>query len=92
MVIGKRAREGTTNIFNLFSLIKSKLNEDPKDIEKLVELKEYIANLPIELEKLKTDMNKVFDIYKIMEDFNYKFSTEEMNKRWNVFAGPRDIN
>lgn len=36
-------------------------------------------------------MNKVFDVYKIMEDFNYKFTSDEMNKRWNVFAGPRDI-
>jgi len=47
--------------------IKGKLNEDPVNIEKLVELKEYMANLPLELEKLKTDMNKVFDVYKIME-------------------------
>jgi len=61
------------------------------NIEKLVELKEYISNLPIELEKLKSDMNKVFDVYKIMEGFNYKFTPDEMNKRWNVFAGPRDI-
>lgn len=45
----------------------------------------------MELEKLKTEMNKVFDVYKIMEDFNYKFTPDEMNKRWNVFAGPRDI-
>lgn len=91
MVIGKRAKEGTVAIFNQFMLIKARLNEDPLTIEKLVELKEYIANLPIELEKLKTDMNKVFDVYKIMEDFNYKFTPDEMNKRWNVFAGPRDI-
>ncbi|KAL4440889.1 hypothetical protein ABPG74_009302 [Tetrahymena malaccensis] len=91
-VIAKRAKEGTTNIFNQFTLIKAKLNEDPNNIEKLVELQEYITNmLPIELEKLKSDMNKVFDVYKIMEDFNYKFTPDEMNKRWNVFAGPRDI-
>ena len=57
----------------------------------MVELQEYVGNLPIELEKLKSEMNKVFDVYKIMEDFNYKFTPDEMNKRWNVFAGPRDI-
>ncbi len=72
-------------------MIKGRLNEDPTNIEKLVELKEYMANLPIELDKLKTDMNKVFDVYKIMEEFNYKFTPDEMSKRWNTFAGPRDI-
>lgn len=48
-------------------------------------------NLPMELDKLKNEMNKVFDIYKIMEGFNYKFTPDEMNRKWNVFASPRDV-
>ena len=90
-IIAKRAKEGTAQIFNLHCVIKSKLNEDPDNIEKLVELKEYIANLPFELDKLKTEMGKVFDIFKTMEDFNYKFSNEDMNKKWNVFGGSKEI-
>lgn len=48
-------------------------------------------NMPNELEKLKVDMNKCFDIYKMLEDFNWRFKTEEMNKKWEVFSGPKDI-
>lgn len=39
-------------------------------------------NMPIEIEKLKVDMDKCFDIYKILEDFNHRFSNDEVNKRW----------
>jgi len=48
-------------------------------------------NMPNELEKLKVDMNKCFDVYKILEDFNWRFKTEEMNRKWEVFSGPKDI-
>jgi dynein heavy chain len=41
-----------------------------------------MENMPMELEKIKVDMNKCFDIYKILEDFNYPFSKEDMDKRW----------
>lgn len=48
-------------------------------------------NMPMEIEKLKVDMDKCFDIYQVLEDFNYKFSTEEMNKRWQIFGSPKEI-
>lgn len=31
------------------------------------------------------------DIYKILEEFNYKFSKEEMNKRWQVFGNTKEV-
>jgi len=72
-------------------MIKQKIGEEPKNIEELTEIKEYMLGLPNELEKIKIDMNKCFDIYKMLEDFNWRFSNDEMNRKWNVFAGPRDV-
>jgi dynein heavy chain, axonemal len=43
------------------------------------------------LEKLKLEMNKCFDVYKILEGFNYRFSKEDLDRRWNVYGGIRDI-
>jgi dynein heavy chain len=45
-LIAKRAKEATTALFNDFTVIKSKINEEAKDIETLTELKEYMANMP----------------------------------------------
>ena len=33
-----------------------------------------MANLPLELEKIKIEINKSLEIYKILESFNYRFS------------------
>ena len=89
-LIAKRARESTHQLFNTFEAIKLKIGEQPKDIEKLTEIKEYMANLPQELDKIKTEINKCLDIYKTLEDYNYRFTTEDMNKRWMIFGGPKD--
>lgn len=45
-VIGKRAKNKTQKIFETFQTIHSKLKETPKDIEKLTEVKEYMAGIP----------------------------------------------
>lgn len=36
-------------------------------------------------------MKGSLDIYKILEEFNYKFSKEEMNKRWQVFGNTKEV-
>ena len=50
-----------------------------------------MSNIPNEIEKIKIDMNKCFDIYKTLEDFSYRFSKEEMDKRWNIVGSPKII-
>ena len=35
---------------------------------------------PLEMEKKKEDINKMLDVYKIIDEFSYKFSLEESNK------------
>ena len=55
-LIAKRAKESTTSLFNEFSTIKGKINEESDNIEKLTELKEYMKNMPSEIEKIKIEM------------------------------------
>lgn len=52
-MIAKKAKSEAQTIFNSFQQMELKLKESPKDIEKLTEIREYIANLPSELEKMK---------------------------------------
>ena len=35
-------------------------------------------------------MNKSFDIIKILEGFKYRFTKEDMDKKWSIFGYPHD--
>lgn len=54
-------------------MIQTKIKETPKDIEVLTELREYMKNIPVEIEKLKVEQRRSFEIFKILEDFNYRY-------------------
>ena len=77
-VIARRARESANRLTNQITEITSKVQEEPSDIEKLTLLKEYMANMPTELDAMRIKMNGCFDVYKMLEEFNYRFSKEEM--------------
>lgn len=70
--------------------MQNKLKDTPKDIEKLTEIKEYMQNIPAEIEKQKIEMNKCFEVYKILDSFNYRFTKEDMDRKWFIFGCPRD--
>ena len=53
--------------------MKLRLNEPPVDIEKLTEIKQYMANLPLELEKVKEDIDKSCELYDLLEPFKVRF-------------------
>ena len=36
-------------------------------------------------------MNKCFDVFKILEGFNYRFSKDDLDKKWIIFGGIRDV-
>jgi len=33
----------------------------------------------------------MLDVYKIIDEFSYKFSLDESNKKWGVVAGPKHV-
>ena len=40
---------------------------------------------------MQLDIEKSMNNYAIMEPFNYKFSPDELHKKWLVFAGPKEV-
>jgi len=84
-LIAKKARESTHQLFNIFKGIKTRISEVPKDIENLTEIKDYISNLPNDLEKIKLDINKCLDIYKTLEDYNYCWRYEQIRNSWKTW-------
>ena len=71
-MIARRARKKTMEIFQDYQRIQGKMKENPTNIEKLTEIKEFMQNLPSEVDKLKIETQKCFDIYKILDEFSYR--------------------
>ncbi len=46
--------------------------------------------VPGELEKIRVEMAKCFDVYRILESFNYRFSKDDLDRRWHIFGGVKD--
>ena len=89
-LIAKRARESTQAIFIQFNQIQAQVKTTPKDIEGLTRLKEYISDIPNKIEKIKVDINSCLDIYAMLDEFQYRFAADDLNKKWQIFGGPKD--
>lgn len=67
-----------------------KIKEDPENIEKLTEIKEYMSSVPNELAKLKIEMAKCFDVYDILDGFSHKTGKEDLDKKWIIYGASKD--
>ena len=90
-LIAKRARNKTYILMSDFIQMESKIKSFPKGIEELTELSEYLSMLPGKLDKVKEDIDANMEIYTILEEFHYKFSIEDLNRKWQVYAFPSEI-
>ena len=89
-LIARRARSETQRIFFKIEEIQNKIKQQPKDIESLTELKKFVEDVPGELEKIQLEIEGCLEIYGTLEDFQYRFASDDLNKRWRVFGGPKD--
>jgi dynein heavy chain len=68
-----------------------KIEGHPKDIEELTALKDYMASVPNEIEKLQKELKDCLNIYTILDQFNYKFADDDdYGRKWKVFGAPLD--
>ena len=52
---------------------------------------DYMNMVPSEFEKIGKEIDKSTDLYNIMEQFKYKFSEEDIRRRWLVYGGPNEV-
>lgn len=52
-IMAKRVKNTTLQLYDSIQEVKLKVNEPPKDIEKLTDIKEYMQQVPILLEKFR---------------------------------------
>ena len=72
-----------------FTAINDKINTSPSDIEELSNIREFIAGVPNDIEKLENEIKAGMQTYAILEQFGYKFADdEEYDKQWKLYGSP----
>ncbi len=90
-LIAKRAKMAGNELLANFEKITAKIESHPKDIEELTALKDYMASVPNEIEKLQKDIKETLGVYEILNHFNYKFPNDaDFDKKWEVFGAPKE--
>lgn len=91
-VIAKRASDTVQDIESKFLDISKQISQDPKDIEELTKLNEFIEiDLPIRIKKLQEETKEVMEIFDLLENAKFKMPEKELDLRWKIFKNPSDI-
>lgn len=67
------------------------VEQNPSNIEKLVELRDYMAAIPSELEKVKKEIEESNKIYDMLEEFRFLLGPDDLRKRFTVMVKPKSI-
>jgi len=90
-LIATRAREKNNELSLKFEEMESKIRKTPQNIEELTSIKEYMAALPIEIQKEKNEIKDCMEIYDLLEDYQHEFSMNELDSKWELFAAPKRL-
>ncbi|OMJ85153.1 hypothetical protein SteCoe_13621 [Stentor coeruleus] len=88
-MIAQKARDATVKMLEEFRKMHREISKPPKDIEELTEIKDYISRVPVEIEKMKQEIEQNMSTFGILEKFQYRFTNDDMNKKWDLFGYPK---
>lgn len=90
-IIAKAAKKMANDTMEGFDQVNLRVESQPKDIEELSSIKDYMAGVPNEIQKLKNDIATGMKIYGILEGFQYKFADEEdYDRQWRLYGSPME--
>ena len=87
-LICERARAMSADVMAKFEEMFGQLQEQPKDIEKLTEISEFIATVQTASEELQADIDKMTEHYEVLEELQFETPQEDFTARWETFHWP----
>lgn len=90
-LIAKKAKKASRSILEKYDQIRAKIKADPKDIEKLVETKEFMNSVPLELEKLRRETEESNSIYTLLDEFRHVLPSDDIKKKYQIMLAPKEI-
>ena len=49
-----------------------------------------MANAPNDINKLKIEIGQVMEIYGILDEFNFKLTSDDIKKKYELYGSPKD--
>jgi dynein heavy chain len=90
-LIAQRAKEMNYELSTKFGEINEKIRKPPKNIEELTETRRFIQEIPSTIEKLRGEIDACMGVYEILDEFNFEFSSMDMDQKWKLFGAPKEI-
>ena len=88
-MIAKKARKMCKGLMEKYDDIKLKVKGKPKDIEKLVELRQYMDGVPSELAIANESAQEVLRVYGVLDDLRYLVPQEDIKKKYQMLLCPK---
>jgi len=88
-LISKISKYNANKIIDDFEMFNIRCQSVPKNMEELANIKDFMANLPKDIEKKKGEIKKCMAMYETLDFFHYKFDEDdEYEKMWKVYGSP----
>ena len=87
-LICERGRQAAAEVAEEFSKMYDMLQEQPKDIEKLTEISEFIETVVQKSEELQVGIDSMTEHYECLEGLQFETPQEDFTARWESFHWP----
>jgi dynein heavy chain len=90
----KRYREMAQDVTRAYQAIVTRLQKEPSGdnrMEELTELKEFLATVPSELQKLELESKQVLKTFSLLEHYRMKTVPDDTHQRYRVYGGPKMV-
>lgn len=87
-ILSNKARDYRNSIHKQCDDIKKEIAKTGKNIDELVLIEKNIEEVPHTLENLKVDIEACMNIYRILDDFQFKTSSSDLRTRWFMVVAP----
>lgn len=87
-LIATIAIDKTYDINKKFEEINEQIQRPPTDIEDLYEIKKYMIDCGVTIEKLRKEIDGCMRCYDIATEFNHEFSNTENDNKWKLYGAP----
>ncbi|KAL4429885.1 hypothetical protein ABPG74_022908 [Tetrahymena malaccensis] len=88
-IICLRAKKLTNNIITEFQEMHFTINKQPSNIEELTDIQNFISNVPTEMEKKKVEIDRILEIYDILDEFMYRLEKEAIKSKQEMQFLPK---
>jgi dynein heavy chain len=87
-LIGQRAKDTNYVLLAKFGEIHSKVLAAPKTIDDMTDLKKYIQEQGLVIEKMKKEIDECMMTYNILDEYEVELNASQLSDKWKLFGAP----